>query len=129
MSNVRGIIKSFYAIGSLTVRNSAGNFAIVDGDMSDDIIGPVTTFDKLDQMCYQVSWTSSDAVGVISVQGSVDGVNFDDITFTPALTQPDSDNGAYLINMALIPMPYIRIKYTRVSGSGNLVVYLSAKGL
>lgn len=125
MSNVRGIIKSTYAIGVTTGANPAK----IDGDMSADIIGPVTVADKLDQICYQVSWTSTNAVGVISVQGSVDGVTFNDLTFNPLLTQPNSDNGSYLINLALIPFPYIRLKYTRTSGSGRLTVYMSAKGL
>lgn len=124
MSSVRGIIKTAYIIGDV----SAINPALVDGDMSADITGPVTEVSKIDQICFQVSWTSSDAVGVISIQGSVDGVNFEDLTFTTPLDQPNSDNNSYLINLALIPFPYIRLFYDRTSGSGNLEVYLSAKG-
>lgn len=97
--------------------------------MAASITSPTTQIDKIDQLCYQVSWTSSNAVGVISVQGSVDNENFIDLTFTPVLTQPNSDNGSYLINLSLIPFPYIRLKYTRTSGTGNMKVYLSAKGL
>ena len=125
MSSVRSIIKSTYAIGDTTAINPA----LVSGDMSADIIGPVTVIDKIDMVCYQVSWTSSNAVGTISVQGSIDNSTWDDLTFNPALAQPNSNNGAYLINLALIPFPYIRLKYTRGSGTGDLTVYLSAKGL
>lgn len=96
--------------------------------MGADIVGPVTTITTGDQVCYQVAWTSSNAVGVISVQGSVDGVTFYDLTFTPALTQPNSNNGGYLINLALVPFPNIRFKYTRTSGTGTMTVSLSAKG-
>lgn len=124
MSAKRFIIQSSYIIGLTTGVNPAK----VSGSMAADIIGPTTHIDTADGLCYQVSWTSSDAVGVISIQGSVDNVNFDDITFTPGLTQPASNNGAYLINMALVPFPYVRFKYTRTSGSGNMTVYLSAKG-
>ncbi len=124
MSSVRGLIKTTYAIGQITGQKPA----LVNGDMSASITGPVTQIDKIDQVCYQVSWTSSDAVGTISVQGSVDNVTFIDLTFDPPLVQPDADNGGYLINLALIPFPYIRFKYTRVSGSGRMEVYLSAKG-
>lgn len=124
MSAKRAIIKTFYAIGITTGLLPA----TVSGDMSATITGPTTTIDVVDQVSYQVSWTSSDAVGTISVQGSVDNVTFDDITFNPALSQPNSNDGGYLVNLALIPFPYIRVKYTRVSGSGALKVYLSAKG-
>ena len=124
MSSKRFIIKKAYLIGAVTGVNPA----LVSGSMAADITGPTTQIDTADQVCYQVSWTSSNAVGVISVQGSIDGVNWDDLTFSPVLTQPASNNGAYLINLALIPFPLIRLKYTRTSGSGSLVVYMSAKG-
>lgn len=126
MSSVRSIIKSFYAVGSVT--GPVATRAAVSGTMAANIIGPTTQIDKIDQVCYQISWTSSDAVGVISIQGSVDGVNFIDLTFDPVLTQPNSNNGSYLVNLALIPFPYVRPKYTRTSGTGNMTIYLSAKG-
>lgn len=124
MSAKRFIINKAYLIGTTTGVNPAQ----VSGSMGADITGPTTHIDTADQVCYQVSWTSANAVGTISVQGSVDGVNFVDLTFSPVLTQPASNNGEYLINLALIPFPLIRLKYTRVSGTGNLVVYMSAKG-
>lgn len=122
MSSVRSIIKSTYAVGDI----SAG--ALVSGNMGADISGPITTIDKIDSVAYQVSWTSSNAVGIISVQGSCDGINFEDITFSPVLEQPASNNGSYLINMSLIPFSFIRIYYDRTSGTGSLSVHLSAKG-
>jgi hypothetical protein len=125
MSSKRAIIKTYRAIGLTTGLNPAA----VSGDMSDDIVGPTTTIDIADQVCYQVAWTSSDAVGVISVQGSVDGSTFYDLTFSPILTQPNSDNGGYLINLGLIPFTYIRLKYTSTSGSGALTATMSVKGL
>lgn len=125
MSSSRAIIKTYYAVGSLTALSPAA----ISGTMAADITGPSTILDKIDQLCFQVAWTSSNAVGVISIQGSVDNVNFYDITFNPALTQPASNNGSYLINMALIPFSYVRFKYIRTSGTGNMTVYMSAKGL
>lgn len=124
MSAKRFLIKSQPLIGTSTPTTKF----LVSGDMSADIIGPVTNIDTADQVAYQVSWTSTSAVGVISVQGSVDGMTWNDLTFTPSLTQPNSDSQSYLINLALIPFPYIRLKYTRTSGTGTLTVYLSAKG-
>jgi hypothetical protein len=125
MSSVRGIIKTSYLIGDAS---TADHPALISGSMAADITGPVTEISKIDQVCYQVSWTSSDAVGTISVQGSVDGVTFSDLTFSTPLAQPNSNNGSYLINLALIPFPYIRLFYDRASGSGSMEVYISAKG-
>ncbi len=125
MSSSRARIDTYYAIGSTALSTTQ---AQVSGSMAADITGPTTKISNLDQVCYQVSWTSSDAVGVISVQGSNDNVTFYDLTFSPILTQPASNNGGYLINLALVPFTYIRPKYTRTSGTGSLVVTMSAKG-
>lgn len=97
--------------------------------MSVSITGPTTKLDMIDQIAYQVAWESSDAVGVISVQGSVDNVTFYDLTFDPVLAQPDSDNGGYLIDLTWIPFMYIRLKYTKTSGEGTLTATMSAKGV
>lgn len=95
------------------------------------------TLDMIDNVAFDVKWTSSNAVGVISVQATndplavsstPDSANWNDLTFDPILTQPNSNNGAYMINLALVPFTYIRLKYTRTSGTGNLTVYASAKG-
>lgn len=128
MSSSRAIVNKFLAIGT-TPPGKPVNDQTVSGDMSADIIGPVTFLDKIDNLTYQVSWTSSTAVGTISVQGSADGINFIDLTFNPTLTQPASNNGSYLINLALIPFMYVRLKYTRSSGTGTMAVYLNAKGV
>lgn len=125
MSSKRSLIKTYRAIGVTTGLTPAA----VSGTMAADITGPTTVIDVTDQVCYQIAWTSSNAVGVISVQGSVDNVTFYDLTFNPTLTQPNSNNGGYLINLGLVPFPYIRVKYTRTSGTGNLVVSMSTKGL
>lgn len=126
MSSSRAIIKTFYAIGDTTAIPTP---AAVSGSMAASITGPVTVIDRVDQLAYQVSWASANAVGTISVQGSVDGVTFYDLTFDPPLAQPESDNGGYLINLALIPFTYVRLKYTRSSGTGTLKAWLSAKGV
>lgn len=126
MSAKRAIIKTYYAIGDTA---SVTHPAKVSGSMSADIVGPTTTIDVVDQVCFQVAWTSTTAVGVISVQGSVDGVTFYDITFNPTLAQPASNSGGYLINLGLIPFTFIRLKYTRTSGTGTFTATMSVKGL
>jgi hypothetical protein len=118
VSSERAILKKYDMIGGQGT----------SGDMSADILSEIVHLYKIDQVSLQVQWTSADAIGVIEVEGSVDGETFTALTFSPALTQPNSDNGLYLINMALIPFMHIRVRYTRTSGSGTLSVKASAKG-
>ena len=125
MSAKRAIVKTYLAIGT----PSAASPTTVNGSMASNIVGPISTIDVVDQVCYQVTWTSTNAVGVFSIQGSVDGVNFTDLTFNPPLAQPASNNGTYLVNLALIPFPYIRPNYIATSGTGSMTVYYSAKGV
>jgi hypothetical protein len=101
--------------------------------MGADIEGPVTDVMWLDNIGFQVSWTSANAVGTIEVQGSnnydprLQTGDFIALTFSPALDQPASDNGSYLINVNQFPFRYIRIFYDRTSGTGDLEVTLTAK--
>lgn len=124
MSSTRSALVNFKAIGVVA------DGAKVEGDMSADIIGPSTNITYQDQVCIRVAWTASvgSGIGVIKVQGSLDNSNFEDITFTPALTQPNADDGSYLINMALVPFNFIRVFYDRTSGSGSLTANISTKG-
>lgn len=110
--------------------------SLIDGDMSGDLTSDVTDATKLDNIGLQIKWESSDIVGVISVQGSInynaqEGTgDWYDITFSPALTQPSSDNGGYLINLNQWPWPFFRVKFENTSGSdGTLNVWTSAKVL
>jgi len=127
MSGRKNALTPYYAIGSV----SAG--ASVSGSMGADIEGPVTDVMWLDNIGFQVSWTSANAVGTIEVQGSnnydprLQTGDFIALTFSPALDQPASDNGSYLINVNQFPFRYIRIFYDRTSGTGDLEVTLTAK--
>lgn len=101
--------------------------------MAASINSAVTNAQFQDNVGIQVKWTSSDAVGVISVQASV---NYDprlgtgefvDLTFGTALTQPNSNNGGYLINLNQLPYVYYRVAYTRTSGTGTLNIWFTSK--
>ena len=106
---------------------------ITDESMGADVTSLITVSTGLDNIGMQVKWTSSDAVGIISVQASL---NYDeqtgtgdwyDLTFPTPLTQPSSNNGGYLINLNQFPFPVYRIKYTRTSGTGTLNAWTCAK--
>jgi hypothetical protein len=90
---------------------------------------------QTDNIGLQVTWTSANAVGTITVEGSVDydphfeTGTFYALTFDPVLTQPNSDNGGYLVNINQFPWPYVRVVYTRSSGTGTLTVNISVKSI
>ena len=115
MANTRRIIK--------------GISVITAGSMGGDLTSLVTNLDTIDQLSYQVKWTSTTAVGTFAVQGSNDTITWSDLTFSPVLPAPASNSSNFLINLALLPFTAIRITYTRTSGTGTLDVVMSAKGV
>ncbi len=119
MSGRKNVLKPFHAL--------------VDGDMSGNLVSSITSAQYQDNIGIQVKWTSSDAVGTIMVEASI---NYDPhlgtgdfvaLTFDPALAQPNSDNGSYLINLNQLPYVYYRVSYTRGSGSGTMNIWYASK--
>ena|ERR1035437_5972019 len=89
-----------------------------------------TTFNAnfIDNIGLQVKLVGT-MVGTLSVKCSIDNVEFDALTFSPALSQPAGSNLSYLINLNQIPYPYVQVVYVNSSGSGALTVILAAKDL
>lgn len=100
---------------------------ITNGTMGGNLTSIVTNAQYQDNIGMQVKWTSSDAVGVIAVEASINGSDYYALTFNPALTQPSSDNGGYLIDINQFPFIYYRITYTRTSGTGTFNAWVTSK--
>lgn len=83
---------------------------------------------NLDNIGIQLSFVGT-MVGTVSVQCSIDNVNYIDLTFIPALAQPNGSNLSYLISLNQLPYPYTKVHYVNSSGSGTLTAFLSAKDL
>lgn len=118
-------------------KNAIQQYPIINAtSMAATITSAATNVEFLDNIGFQIVWTSSDAIGTITIEGSntynpnlnVAGSWFA-LTFSPALTQPASNNGNYGISVNQFPWSWIRVVYTRSSGSGTLTATLSAKGL
>lgn len=101
--------------------------------MAATVTSSIVNTEFLDNIGLYIKWASSDAVGVITVESSI---NYDaglatgdwfSLTFNPPLAQPASNNGSYGINLNELPYPWLKVVYTRTSGSGTLNAYLSAK--
>jgi hypothetical protein len=92
------------------------------------VTSPTFNASNLDNVGLQVTFAGT-MVGTITVNCSIDNVNFQPLTFAPALAQPAGSNLSYLISLNQVPFPYIQVSYTNSGGSGTLTVYLSAKDL
>lgn len=111
---------------------------LVSGDMSGNITSSVLEIREQDNIGFQLSWTGA-PVGAFSVQVSVnhrqDGVGnvtvpgtWVTIPNSPSVSASGSPDGAY-IDINQISAPYIRIIYSRVSGSGVLDGHVIGKGV
>lgn len=121
MSGRKNVLKSYHSLTS--------------GSMGGNLVSAITDGTYQDSIGIQVTWTSANAVGVIAVEASINydpHLNTGDwiaLTFSPALAQPTSNNGSYLIDLQMFPFPYYRVTYTRTSGTGTLDVWFCSKEL
>lgn len=124
---------------------------IAAGDMSQaTLTSAVTDIQFLDDVGVQFTWTGS-PVGEFSVEVSADyeqdgtvsppviknAGNWAPLTFTywdvggsafvTAQAIPTSVGSPIYLDMALLSSPWIRCKYTKVSGTGTLVATITAK--
>lgn len=103
---------------------------IINGAMTGTatITSTPTNIQNLDNVGIQVSWTGT-PTGTISVLCSVDGVQYDSLTFTPTLAQPAGSAGSYLINLNQLPFPMVEVQYTNTSGTGVFNASIFGKDL
>ena len=109
---------------------------IIDGDMSlSSLTSSVTNIQFLDNLAIQLNFSGS-PVGTFEVQVSIDYAqdnngnvtnsgNWVPVTLNPS---PDTSQGSPIfINMQQLAAPWIRVVYTKTSGSGTLNAYISGK--
>lgn len=124
---------------------------VTDGDMSESsITSAVTNIQYLDDIGLQLNWTGS-PTGTFAIQVSADyaqdGANspgtpnvlnagnwvpisftyWNGSAFVTATSIPTSVGSPIYIDLALLSAPWIRIVYTRGSGSGTLDAFITAK--
>lgn len=111
---------------------------IVAGDMSASITGPAMEVRNQDNIGFQLNWTGA-PVGTFQVQISSDhkqdangnitvAGNWVTLPLSPAITASGTPDTAY-IDINQTSASYIRVNYTRVSGTGTLDAFITAKGV
>jgi hypothetical protein len=83
-----------------------------------------------DNFGIQMVWTGT-PTGVIEVQVSMDPDNlgWETIPFNPSLTQPAGAAGTNWAEVNQTTAAYVRLKYTRTSGTGTFNAKISAKSV
>lgn len=97
------------------------------GDISGDLTSSSQQLDQIFGFSIQAIFTTSGSLGgILKLQASLDGVNFDDIANT---SQTLSAAGSYTWNLADTNFPWVRVVYTHHSGdSGVLTVLFFGRG-
>ena len=98
----------------------------------DESMGATTTSASsnilhLDRVSYNLSWVTSDAVGTFSIEGSNDDSTWVTITLDTDITAASANDSA-LIDVETAAK-YVRLKYTRSSGTGTLQAKLVGKSI
>lgn len=119
-------------------KNFLKPFKIINaGDMSTaSLISSVTNIQYMDNICIELVFTGS-PVGTFAVQGSADydqdaqGVvlnagNWVALTLSPSPAATGSAN-SILIDMNQLSFPWMRVVYTKTSGTGTLNAYIGGK--
>lgn len=130
-------------------KNKLLNFVtIAAGDMSTaSLTSTVTNIQHLDDIGYQFFWTGS-PVGTFAIQVSSDYAEdyssppnvtnsghwtpmtftyFNGTNFITATSIPTSVGSPVFVDIALTSAPWIRVVYTKTSGTGSLTTSVTAK--
>lgn len=106
-------------------------YSLFDAEsMSTSLTSASTNIAYADQVSIQITSDNTNAIGQWSVEASLDNVTFTPMTFSPVIAPTTSGNDDnILIDMKFLSFPYIRVVYTRTSGTGTATVKISTKGL
>lgn len=111
---------------------------ITNGSMAGNITSAVVEIKNQDNIGIQMIWTGA-PVGTFAVQVSMtfQEDSFGNVTnpgtwtsipLTPAITAAGSGDNAY-IDLNQLSAPYVRVVYTRTSGTGTLNAFIDGKGV
>lgn len=115
-------------------------YKVIDAaSMGASLTSTVTNIQYLDNVGVQLNFTTSDAVGTFQVQVSMDysqdaagnvlnAGNWVTLTLNPSPTSASATDHIY-IDINQVSAPYMRVTYTRTSGTGTLTAYITGKML
>lgn len=110
-------------------KNIKNNMRIINaGDMSASVSSAAIDVSLQDDIGLEIAWTGT-PTGTITINASNNGGTFYSLTFATALTQPSGSASGIVVALANYPFTYLKVTYTRSSGSGSLDCYLTSKDI
>lgn len=107
--------------------NLATYTSLSAGNMAGNLISDVTDIRWLDNIVVYLTFTGS-PVGGFSVEVSPDQTNWYALAIVPTPTAVGI-SGNHRIELNQLSDPYIRVTYTRTTGTGSLTVVIAGKML
>lgn len=103
------------------------NEKIVDSEsMGSSITSSIKNVQEAISFAVQVLWSGGGTpVGTLDLQASNDGTNFSSVISSPPAVSGNS--GSLIINVEKHAYGYIRVVYTRTSGTATMNVQVNAK--
>jgi len=92
------------------------------------VTGAPQDISNFDNIGVQIKYVGT-AVGTIVISGSVDGIDYFPLTFSPAITNPSGSSDGQVVDMNQVPFKHLKFTYTNISGSGQLDVKIFEKDL
>lgn len=111
---------------------------ITSGDMASSITSAITNIEGLDNIGIQLNWSGSSPVGTFAVQVSADYAqdflgnvtntgNWSAISISPSVAATGAASDTAYIAIQQLAAPWLRVVYTRTSGTGTLQGFFTAK--
>ena len=102
---------------------------VTAGDMSGDFTSNAIDCRYMDNAAIQCVWTGSDAVGVMVISGSVDGVNYTPLTFSSSLAVTGTAD-SLLVELNQTGCAWLKVMFDFTSGTQGLMdVWVCMKDL
>lgn len=98
---------------------------VTNGSMGADITSSAMPVTQGQIAAIQAVWTGGSALGTLTLRISNDNVTYSDYTGSATAV---SGAGDFLWNLISCGFNYVKVKYTRTSGTGTLNVTSSYKG-
>jgi hypothetical protein len=115
-------------VGFLPINNNTqGSGSVPSGIHSGTMSGTNTIYSqildvsRMDNLGLEVAWSGT-PTGTLSIMTSVSAVNWNALTFNPALPQPSGSAAGYSVSLNQLPFKYILLVYVNSSGTGVLTV-------
>lgn len=101
---------------------------LTNGDLSGAVTSLPTDIESMDDVAYQVVFTGN-AVGTFSVEGTINGTNWEALNLGDPGPQAEGTSGSFLVSLGLVPYAKLRLSYSAVSGTGVVNAWVMAKRL